>query len=152
MEKLQFDITIDAPRQTVWNVLFNDDTYRQWTAPFCEGSYAETDWQQGSRARFLSPDGGGMVSEIAERREPEFLSIRHLGEVKNFVDQPIDPATPWYGATEDYRLEESGAGTVLYIELAGLDGAEEHKDYFLKAWPLALEKVRSLSESATVTA
>ena len=46
MEKQTFKITIDAPREKVWDVLWSDDTYREWTSVFSPGSRAETDWRR----------------------------------------------------------------------------------------------------------
>jgi uncharacterized protein YndB with AHSA1/START domain len=73
MEKLNFSIDIKAPIQKVWDTLWADETYRKWTAAFSEGSYAESDWNEGSRILFLSPAGDGMLARIAEKREPHIL-------------------------------------------------------------------------------
>ena len=43
MEKMNFSIDINAPKEKVWNVLWDDDSYRKWTSAFAEGSYAKTD-------------------------------------------------------------------------------------------------------------
>ncbi|NJM79532.1 MAG: hypothetical protein HC854_07840 [Flavobacterium sp.] len=64
MEVQKFEISIKATAEKVWQVLWNDLTYRQWTTPFFVGSYAKSDWKQGSRIYFLSPDGRGMFSRI----------------------------------------------------------------------------------------
>ena len=45
MEKQEFKISINAPREKVWEVLWNDTTYPAWTAVFSEGSHAVTDWK-----------------------------------------------------------------------------------------------------------
>lgn len=74
----------------IWNVLWTDATYRMWTSAFCEGSYAVSDWKEGSKILFLSPDGGGMSSIIAKNIPNEFMSFKHLTEVKNNEEQPID--------------------------------------------------------------
>lgn len=64
MEKLDFSIDINAPKEKVWNVLWNDATYPQWTAVFTEGSHAESDWKEGSQILFLDGKGDGLVSKI----------------------------------------------------------------------------------------
>ncbi|SKB56451.1 hypothetical protein SAMN05660903_01467 [Salegentibacter salinarum] len=43
MERKEFISTINASREKVWEVLWSDDTYPKWTAPFSEGSRAESD-------------------------------------------------------------------------------------------------------------
>ena len=78
MKRLQFSIDIRAPRATVWRKMLEQESYRDWTSEFTEGSYYEGSWEQGSKIRFLSPGGEGMVAEIAESRPLEFVSIRHL--------------------------------------------------------------------------
>ena len=67
---IEKQIDVDAPRERVWSVLTGGSTYRQWTAVFAEGSYAETDWQEGGSVRFLGPDGPGcsVVSSPATHR------------------------------------------------------------------------------------
>ena len=63
---MEFSVTIQAPPERVWETAFADHGYRQWTVPFCEGSYFEGSWESGARMRFLAPGGAGMVAEIAE--------------------------------------------------------------------------------------
>ena len=86
VSRIQFETTINAPPEVVWDVMLGGETYPLWTAPFAEGSFFEGSWSQGSRIRFLVPSGDGMVSEIAENRPHEFVSIRHLGFVHEGVE------------------------------------------------------------------
>jgi hypothetical protein len=145
MEKMNFSIDINAPKEKVWNVLWNDDSYRKWTSPFAEGSYAKTDnWKEGSKVLFLSPEGDGMVSKVASNKKNEFMSFEHLGVVKNGIeDTESDSVKGWAGAKENYRLIDENGKTKLAVDM---DSTDEFKDYFLKTWPEALEKVKELSE------
>lgn len=43
MTTLEFKIEINASKEKVWDVLWNEETYKQWTSVFCEGAYAESD-------------------------------------------------------------------------------------------------------------
>lgn len=150
MEKKQFTILIDAPREKVWNILWDDASYRDWTSVFMEGSRAETDWKKGSKALFLSGSGEGMVSRIEESIPNEFMSIKHLGVVKNGVEIIDDEkAKEWAGALENYTLEMVNGKTKLTIDM---DIADEYKDYFQTTWPKALERVKELAEKKKVTA
>jgi len=144
MEKINFSIDINAPKEKVWNVLWNDESYRKWTTPFAEGSYAKTDnWKEGSKVLFLGPGGGGgMVSKVATNKKNEFMSFEHLGVVKDGIeDTESDSAKSWAGARENYRLTDNNGKTKLAIDM---DSTDEFKDYFLKTWPVALEKVKEL--------
>jgi hypothetical protein len=150
MKKGEFKVLIDAPRKTVWEILWDDATYREWTTLFCEGSYYVTDWKEGSKALFLSPSGEGMVSKIEVNTPNEFMSIRHLGEVKNGVeDTESEKIKAWAGAYENYYLTEVGDKTELRVEM---DMTNEFADYFVNTWPKALEKIKEIAERKAVTA
>jgi hypothetical protein len=124
--------------------MLEDATYREWTSEFQEGSYAVTDWKEGSKALFLTPAGDGMVSRIAVHRPNEFLSIEHLGAVKNGVeDTDSDEVKGWAGAHEDYSLREVAGGVTLTVEM---DVTDEYRKYFEETWPKALSKLKHVCE------
>jgi len=144
MEKLVFSISINATPEKVWNILWTDATYRKWTAAFMEGSYAVTDWKEGSKVLFLDGRGMGMVSRIAVNRPNEYMSIEHLGEVKDGVeDTTSDRVKAWAGAHENYTLKKNNDQTELTIDM---DITEEFKEMFAQIWPKALSNVKQLSE------
>ena len=144
MTKLRFSLTIDAPREVIWTTMLQDETYRQWTTAFQEGSYAVTDWKQGSKALFLAPDGSGMVSRVAEHRPNEYLSLEHLGIVKDGHEiTDSDEVKGWAGARENYTLREHDGYLTLDIEM---DTTEDHKQYFVDTWPKALAALKALAE------
>jgi hypothetical protein len=145
MEKLKFNIAINASPEKVWKVLWSDDTYRKWTSAFAEGSYAETDWKKGSKVLFLDGNGAGMVSKIAENRPNEYMSFEHLGEVKDGVeDTSSEKVKDWAGAHENYTLKKVNGKTELSIDM---DINDEFKEMFAKIWPVALDNVKKLSEN-----
>jgi len=145
MEKLNFKTVINAAPEKVWKILWDDASYRKWTSAFSEGSYAQSDWKQGSKILFLDGEGRGMVSRIAELRPNEYISFEHLGEVNNGVeDTTSDKVKQWAGAHENYLLKKLDGKTELAIEM---DINEEYKDMFAEMWPRALENIKSLSEN-----
>lgn len=145
MEKLVFSTSINASPEKVWNVLWTDASYRKWTAAFMEGSYAVTDWKEGSKVLFLDGKGMGMVSRIAVNRPNEYMSIEHLGEVKDGVeDTTSDRVKAWAGAHENYTLKKINDQTELTIDM---DITEEFKEMFAQIWPKALANVKTLSEN-----
>src|ERR1051325_5779939 len=118
MEKQEFKIAIDAPREKVWNILWADDTYRAWTAPFSEGSHAITDWKKGSKVLFLDGRGMGMVSTIDESIPNQYISFKHLGVVKNGVeDVESEEVKEWAGAHENYTLKDVQGRTELVVDM-----------------------------------
>ncbi len=145
MEKRHYRIEIDAPAEKVWKVLWEKDTYTDWTGVFCEGSYVKSDFTERSRAHFLTPGGDGMYSTVEENKENSVMSFRHIGMLKNGEEMPLDEETKrWSGAMETYRLHEAGGRTVLEVDL---DITEEHVGYFDKAFPNGLQRVKELAEN-----
>jgi uncharacterized protein YndB with AHSA1/START domain len=144
MKRINFKTDINAPAEKVWQVLWNDRSYREWASTFSPGCYAESDWKEGSSIRFLSPEGEGMRSEIAKKVDNKLMSFRHLGTVaagKDVADEK--EKGEWKGAMENYHLRPAGQATELEVEI---DVTEEFEDYFKKTFPRALQRVKDLSE------
>lgn len=144
MRTKSWTITIEASKEKIWRTLWDDATYRQWTSPFSETSYAVTDWQEGGKVLFLDASGSGMVSRIAEHRPNEFLSIEHLGEVKDGKEDTSSEAIKeWAGAHENYTLSGQDGAVTLTVHL---DLDEKHESMFDEMWPNALAKLKELAE------
>ena len=145
---MNFSITINAPKEKVWNTLWNDATYRQWTAPFSEGSQAVTDWKEGSKILFLDGQGSGMVSRVEKSVPNEYMGITHLGIVKDGVeDTESDEAKKWGSSYENYMLKQENGKTELKVEMGGAEIPKEFQGFFEETWPKALQKLKELSES-----
>jgi len=144
MERHQFKTTIDAPRERVWEILWGEQTYPQWTSPFSEGSQVKTDWKKGSRVLFLDGNGEGMVSRIVDNVPNEFMAFEHLGFVKDGKED-IQAAKEkgWSGSIENYTLKTVNGKTEVTVDQ---DIEREHKDMFLEIWPKALEKLKNIAE------
>lgn len=148
MKTLKFTIHISAPKEIVWKVLWSDDTYRSWTSAFVEGSYAVTDWSEGSEIRFMSPDGTGMCSTIAHKIPDRFMSFKHSGEYYGEAEHFRDKSSNlWANAYENYTLNETEGITELKVEV---DTEEDHVDHFKDVFPKALKKIKELAESSRV--
>lgn len=151
MEKLHASIVINAPVEKVWHTMLDDTTYREWTKAFNPGSYYQGSWDEGAEILFLgsSPDGergdeGGMVSRIAKNRPYEFISIEHLGIIKNGEkDFDSDEVKKWTPAFENYTFTEKDGGTEVTVDV---DVADEYLDEFNEMWPKALQVLKELAE------
>jgi uncharacterized protein YndB with AHSA1/START domain len=146
MKKLEYSIAIDAKPERVWDTIIGKDSYNEWTAVFAEGSSVETDWKKGSKALFLDGKGNGMVSKIVESIPGKFLSIQHLGEVKDGVEDPTTyQGEQWGDALENYSLEEVDGKTLWRVTM---DMNEDYVQYMEDTWPLALKKVKEMAEKS----
>lgn len=149
MQKLHFAIDIDAPVHVVWNTMLTDETYREWTSVFHQGSYYEGSWEAGNTIRFLGPneDGseGGMIATVVENRTNEFLSLEYLGQIVDGVDDTTSElAKKFIGSHENYTFSESGGVTSVTVDI---DSDDEFADMFTEAWPKALTKLKEIAES-----
>ncbi len=144
MQTIHFNIDINAPREKVWHILWNDTTYPMWTRVFSEGSRAVTTWEKGTRVLFLNGENDGMISEVAENVPYEFMSFRHLGTInKGVEDLQSSVTSEWHGAMENYTLKSAGKSTAITIDI---DITADHKQYFMDTWPKALETLKELAE------
>ncbi|MGZ5242489.1 MAG: SRPBCC family protein [Bacteroidia bacterium] len=145
MKPIEKTIEINAPKEKVWDVLVKDELNRQWYAEFSEGSHAQTDWQEGSKVRFVDNSNNGIVGRIIESKPYESIVIEYDGEVKNGEDDlESDTAKAMKGASESYKLSSKNGLTILN---ARLDMDEKYHDMMNKAWDRAAVKLRQLAES-----
>lgn len=144
MKTLKFSVHIAAPREVVWNVMWGKETHKKWLSVFEEGSYAVTDWNEGSKIMFLSPTGDGVSSVIQRKIPNELMSFKHLNVLKEGQEPGIsEEDNKWAGASENYFLNEEDGITQLKVEV---DTVEEYVKYFETAFPLALKKIKDLAE------
>ncbi len=145
MKRIHFTVNIKAHVSVVWQHVTSPDSYRQWTSAFAEGSHFQGSWTSGSKILFLGPNGDGMVSEIAESRTNEFISIRHLGFIANGVEDTSSEAVQaWAPAFENYTFLSTKEGTSMIVDQ---DISAEWEEHISQAWPEALDILKKLSES-----
>ena len=148
MKKIHFSTLIGARPEAVWNVMLGPETYRDWASEFAEGCYYEGSFEEGEKIRFLSPDGQGMLSRIAASRPPAYVSIEHLGMIKDGVeDTTSESVRAWAPAYESYAFREVDGATEVTIEM---DVIAEFEEYMNKTWPKALARLKDLCESPQV--
>jgi uncharacterized protein YndB with AHSA1/START domain len=146
MEKKQFTITINAPREKIWNILWNDATFPQWTSVFSEGSHAKSDWKKGSKVLFIDGKGDGVASTIVENIPNECMIFRNEGTVKNGKeDQEFNSElhSDWAGSMEAWTLHDSHGKTEISLDI---DIVDEHMEYFTETVPKALQKLKEIAE------
>jgi len=144
MVALNFSILINASKEKVWRTLWDDASYREWTSVFGDGSYAVSEWKEGNKIQFISAEGDGMFSLIFKMVPNELMSFKHLGIVKNGVEQPEDEETKkWSGAMETYTMTEKETSTELSVTI---DVTEDHEPFFRDTFPKALDRVKTLAE------
>lgn len=144
--KLHFEFPISARPDKLFQCMFDEKLWKEWTSAFNPDSYYEGSWEKGAKILFLgkSSDGkvGGMVSRVRHFIPGRFVSIEHLGEYLDGkeVYSDNDPEA-WAGSMENYSFIHTGEHTILRIDM---DSKKEFAAYFEQTWPKAIEKLTQL--------
>ncbi|MDP2647765.1 MAG: SRPBCC domain-containing protein [Candidatus Yanofskybacteria bacterium] len=142
MQKQQFSIEIKASRERVWNILWEDKTFRDWANIVDEGTYMAGEIKEGNKVQFISSVSGYGVTSLVEKLVPnEFVSFRQIADTKDSGEREREKE--WTGGTESYSLAENDGVTTLTVNIDVPPGQEET---FKVRFPKALERVKILAE------
>lgn len=145
IQKLVFEIDIDAAPAKVWKTLWTPELYTKWAEPFCAGTYYTGEMKQGNRIHFLTPNGEGMYSDLAYYKENETAIFKHIGMMKDFKELPLNAETEkWTGAFESYFVKDVEGKSHVKVEV---DVIEKYIGHMKKTFPLAMQKLKAISES-----
>lgn len=142
MEKMQFTIEINTTKETVWDTLWQDETFREWAGIIDPGTYMVGDLAEGNEIQFISAENGYGVTSLVEKvTEGEFLLLKHRADTQDTGKQLREEE--WTGGEESYSLTEKDGVTTL---TAAFDVPSEMEEYFKDTYPKALEQVKVLAE------
>lgn len=142
MKDMQFSIDINASKEKVWNTLWQDETFRAWADIVDPETYMIGELKEGAEVQFLSAANGYGVTSLVEKVIPgESLLLRHSADTQETGTQERDKQ--WTGGTETYSLVEKDGVTTLTV---AFDVPDELEEYFLAAYPKAMEKIKELAE------
>lgn len=145
VKTISFSQIIAASADKIWNVLWDDETYPQWTAAFAAGSHALSDWKEGSEIQFLDGNNNGMYSKIEKSESGKFMKFIHLGTIKGGKkEKETDTNGGWKEMEEAYILTEDNGKTKLEVSM---DIPEKYADELATMFPSALDVIKELSES-----
>lgn len=144
IKTIRKDIDIMAPKETIWNILFNNELNKKWYKAFSDGSQARTDWQEGSQAIFTDETGSGMLGMIKENKPFTRLTIEYYGYLNNGKEDILsEGAKAIKGTQETYELVRRDGVTRLYISC---EMEEQYYDVLNDSWDTALQKIKSMAE------
>ena len=142
MKKQHFSIKIKAPKEKVWQTLWQDKTFRDWGNIIDEGQYMVGEMKKGSEVQFISSVSGfGVTSVIEKLILHEYIAFRQIADTMDSGKQERDKE--WTGGTESYELIEKNNITNLTVKIDVPPGQEET---FKVKFPKALERVKILAE------
>jgi len=145
MKVIKRSVSINAPKEKVWDVLVNNKLNRIWYAEFSAGTIAETDWQIGSKAVFKDESGSGLIAEVTENKPNEILSVEYKGMLSGGKEEyDSEEAKSVQGGGETYVLKGTNGRTDLTITC---DLDDSMYDAMLGMWDKALQRLKQLAES-----
>jgi uncharacterized protein YndB with AHSA1/START domain len=139
----KFSIEIHAPRERVWQVLWNDTTFRDWANNIDEGTYLEGELKEGNEVQFMSASSGYGVTSVVEKLVPnEFISFRHTMDTKESGERERDEE--WAGGVETYALSKHDDITSVTITSEVPPSLEK---IMAERTPKALARIKVLAEN-----
>ena len=148
MQNMQHSIEIDASKEKIWNVLWSDNTFRDWSSIIDEGTFMVGNLEEGSEVNFIGNKTEGVsygVTAKVEKLTPnELISFTRIADIQVNEDGSISKRDKqWAGSLESYELEEHDHKITLSITQ---DVPEELVEYFQAKLPQALERIKELAE------
>jgi uncharacterized protein YndB with AHSA1/START domain len=145
MQNIRHSIEISASKEKVWEVLWSDQTLRDWANIIDEGTYMEGQLQEGHEVNFMSGNSGYGVNSRVEKLIPnEFVSFKQVADIKIDKDGSIEKRDKqWTGGLDSYELTENHGKT----ELSNIqDVPDELVEMFKTRIPQALQRIKVLAE------
>ena len=139
---MQFVIEISASAKRVWDILWSDETLRDWAGLVDPGTYMVGRLEEGSTVQFNSANGYGVTSLVAKLVPNEYILFKHSADTQE--NGEIGRDDQWTGGREIYKLTEKSDITTLELML---DVPIELEQVMNTSYPKALERVKELSES-----
>jgi len=142
MKELVFSVVINAPKEKVWNTLWDDASFRDWASIIDEGTYMVGEMKEGNEVQYISSESGYGVTSLIEKYIPfEYVLLLHKMDTMESGTQERE--NEWTGGKESYFLEETEGVTTLTVKM---DMPLEQEETFNTLLPKALERVRILAE------
>jgi hypothetical protein len=141
MNKMQFHIEINVPKEKVWDTLWRDETFREWAGLIDPGTYLVGELKEGNEVQFISANGYGVTSLVATLTDGEYLLFKHQADTQDSGEREREKE--WTGGEESYSLSEKDGVTTLTVVF---DIPPEQEEYFAASYPKALARLKALAE------
>ena len=149
MNTLRHSVEIKATKETVWQVLWDDKTFRDWANIIDPGTYMTGELQEGNEVNFIGNSDDGVSFGVTSRVEKlipySHISFEQVADITVGNDGSIKKRkTQWTGGKETYELEEHDDTVTLSHTQ---DVPDELVTYFNDKLPQALKRIKSLAET-----
>lgn len=142
MNAMQFSVEINANKAIVWDILWQDGTFREWAGIIDPGTHIVGELHEGNEVQFISASGYGVTSLVAEMQPNSYMLFKHQADTKD--EGKAAREKEWTGGEESYNLEENEDKTTLTVSFGV---PQEQEEYFAENYPKALAKIKELAEN-----
>ncbi len=144
-KKIKYEIHINAPKQKVWEMMIQHDSYKEWTNASWPGSYYEGEWKNGEKIKFISKDESGTLALIEVLNPYDYISAKHVAVLLKGgkEDYDSDSAKGWIGTLESYTFNEKDGATDLTVDIVT---NPDWQKMFDDGFPNALNKLKEICE------
>ena len=145
MEKYNYEITIEAGVQKVWDNITDNSLSKQWLTAFSDNISATGEWKLGWKISFVDADWG-TFAQIVQYDPLKTVELKHTATItKDGVHETTWEMTEkWIGSTEKYTLEKVSDTQVRV--LVEMETDPVFREMFTEAWPKALDMLKRISE------
>lgn len=141
MNPIEFTVEINAAKETVWAVLWQDATFRLWAGIIDPGTYMIGELIEGKTVQFRSASGYGVTSLVARLEPNRCVEFWHQADTQKYGLELRD--NQWSGGRETYILTEHEFAITLILNV---DVPQELEAEMRQAYPLALQTIKQLAE------
>lgn len=147
IKKLTYSITINAPKEKVFQTMTDKSLYAFWAKAWGEEMSYDGDWTEGSYVTFFDTSGEGTKALVEEVRPNEYTRLKHTAMVTNRnveVEQLDETMQKWIGSLEEYaftNLDENSTRVEITMTMD-----EMFQDMADEPWPQALLYLKELCE------
>ena len=140
MKQLEFKTYIKATPQKIWEILWNQESYKEWSSVMNEDSRYEGNFKEGTYIDLYDANNNGMFNYVEKNIPNKEMTMQHKGWIYNGKREDQG----WKDSRETYLLTEIENETELRIKVNSM---HEFEDFFNSKYPKVLEKVKELAES-----
>ncbi|MDA9129043.1 hypothetical protein N9J72_01030 [Candidatus Gracilibacteria bacterium] len=143
MKTLSYSVEVEAPVESLWKCIVDQEKYKIWIKAFSENSYMKGKWGLGETVYFLDDNMGGTKAEITQFEEFKLIEATHTAMVtKEGTEETTgDMTEKWIGTKESYIFETTDTGSKMTLKVTT---HEDFVEMFESASPKAMENIRSL--------
>ena len=146
MKTYTYSVTINKPREFVFNKIMEKSVYPEWAKAWGEGMTYEGEWKQDTYISFFDTSGSGTKALVNQLVIPECIKMTHVAMVGLGNVEVVDldeTMKKWIGAKEEYYFSNTPDGaTTLEIRME----TDEMFEGMGKAWPIALQYFKDICE------